>query len=211
MIYKLRAGVVLFLVACVISGCASGNSHTVVPDYGKKGIRLIALAPVDNKTGDGQAAQLLRERIFQALYFKGYPRIPLDMIDEQLTAGCGWTPGDKTCDVSPGVIGKLLGVDAVMYCSLLEWETSFIGVYARTEVSASLELKDAVTGETLWSSRDRITDRHYDVTRKRLEQKAYQSYEPAVRRIVQETLSTLPDGPDSPGKPPPEKKFWKIW
>ena len=211
MIYKLRAGVVAFLLACVISGCASGISHTLVPDYDKKGIRLIALAPVDNRTDDAQAAQLLRERIFEALYFKGYPRIPLDMIDEKLTAECGWTPGDKTCDVSPGVIGKLLGVDAVMYCSLLEWKTSFIGIYARTKVSASLELKDTETGQILWSSRERIAERHYGVTSKRLEQKAYQSYEPAVRRIVKETLSTLPDGPDSPGKPPPEKKFWQIW
>jgi len=211
LIYKLKEGFLMFVIACVISGCASGIPHTVVPDYNQKEIRLVALAPADNKTGDTQAAQLLRERILESLYFKGYPRIPLDMIDERLAADCGWTPGDTTCDVSPEVIGKLLGVDAVMYCSLLEWKTSFITVYAPTKVSVSLELKDAGTGTTLWSSRCSVVDRHYDFTRKRLELKACQAYEPAIREIVEEALSSLPDGPDSAGKSSPEKRFWKFW
>lgn len=201
----------LFLVACVISGCASGPPRTIVSDYNQREIRLIALAPVDNVTGDTQAAQLLRGTILETLYFKGYPRIPLDMIDEKLAADCGWAPGDKTCNVSPEVIGKLLGVDAVLYCSLLEWKTSFISMYAPTTVSVLLELKDAGTGATLWSSRYSVVDRHYDFTRKRLELKAYQAYEPAIREIVDETFASLPDGPDSVKQPPPEKGFWKFW
>ncbi|MDO9515455.1 MAG: DUF799 family lipoprotein [Syntrophales bacterium] len=211
MIYKLKAGAVLCLIACVMSGCASGISHTVVPDYNQRGIRLIALAPVDNKTGDTQAARLLREKILDALYFKGYPRIPLSMIDEKLAAHHGGNADDSKYSISPEVIGKLLGVDAVMYCSLLEWKTSFISIYAPTTVSVLLELKDTAAGATLWSSRYRIVDRHYDFTRKRLELKAYQSYDPAIREIIEETFASLPDGPDFVGKPPPEKKFWKFW
>jgi hypothetical protein len=211
LIVKLKAGIVLCLIACVISGCASKVPHAVVPDYAERGIRLIALAPVDNKSDDTEAARLLREKILRVLYFKGYPRIPLDMIDERLAVECGSNPGDAACNVSPEVMGGLLGVDAVMYCSLLEWQTSFIGVYATTTVSVSLELKDAGTGTTLWSSQNSIAERHYDLTRKRLELKACQAYEPAVRQIVEEALSSLPDGPDSAGKPPPEKSFWKFW
>ena len=111
----------LCVIACVISGCTSGISHTIVPDYNQKGIRLIALAPVDNKTGDTRAAMLLREKMLETLYFKGYPRIPLSMIDEKLTAYHGRNAGDSKGDIPPEVIGKLLGVDAVMYGSLLEW------------------------------------------------------------------------------------------
>ncbi|MBW2558427.1 MAG: DUF799 family lipoprotein [Deltaproteobacteria bacterium] len=212
MIYKTKKIFLLCVVACVISGCASGIPHTIIPDYNQRGIRLIALVPVDNKTNDKQAAQLLREDILENLYFKGYPRIPLDMIDEKLTADCGWNlEKNSGRNISPEVIGDLLGVDAIMYCSLLEWKTSFISVYAPTTVSVSLELKDAETGANLWSSRYSVTDRHYDFTRKRLELKACQSYEPAIRKIVDETLSSLPDGPDSVGKPPPEKRFWELW
>ncbi len=211
MIYKLKAGVVLCVIVCVMSGCASRISHTIVPDYNQRGIRLIALAPVDNKTEDTQAARLLREKILEALYFKGYPRIPLSIIDEKLTAHHGRNADDSKGDISPEAIGKLLGVDAAMYCSLLEWKTSFISMYAPTTVSVSFELKDAGTGATLWSSRYSIVDRHYDFTRKRLELKAYQSYEPAIREIIDETFTSLPDGPDFVGKPPLEKKFWKFW
>ena len=212
MIYKVRTVFLLCVIACVISGCASGVPHTIVRDYNQRGIRLIVLAPVDNRTNDKQAAQLLRENILEKLYIKGYPKIPLDMIDEKLTSDCGWNPKvNSEYNISPEIIGELLGVDAVMYCSLLEWKTSFITVYAPTTVSVSLELKDAKTGANLWSSRYRVVDRHYDFTRKRLELKACQSYEPAIRKIVDETLFSLPDGPDSVGKPPPEKRFWELW
>jgi len=212
LIYKVRAVLLLCVIVCAISGCASGVPHTIVQDYNQRDIRLIALAPVDNRTNDKQAAQLLREDILENLYFKGYPRIPLDMIDEKLTADCGWNPENNgEFNVSPEVVGDLLGVDAVMYCTLLEWKTSFISVYAPTTVSVSLELKDTKTGASLWSSRYSVVDRHYDFTRKRLELKACQSYEPAIREIVDETLSSLPDGPDSVGKPPPEKRFWELW
>jgi len=209
--HTLKAGVVLCLIVCVVSGCASRIPHGVVSDYTERGIRLIALAPVDNKAEDPQAARLLRVKVLEALYFKGYPRIPLDMIDERLAAECSPNPGGAVCSTAPEVIGKLLGVDAVMYCSLLEWKTSFIGVYATTTVSVAFELKDAGTGATLWNSRNSIAERHYDFTRKRLELKACQAYEPAVRQVIEEALSGLPDGPDSAGGPPPEKSFWKFW
>jgi len=193
-------------------GCASGIPHTIVPDYNQKGIRLIALVPVDNKTNDKQAAQLLREEILEKLYFKGYPRIPLDMIDEKLTTDCGGNiEANRECNIPLEIIGKRLGVDAIMYCTLLEWKTSFISVYAPTTVSVSLELKGVRTGTILWSSKYSVVDRHYDFTRKRLELKACQSYEPAIREIVDETLSSLPDGPDSVGDTSPEKSFWKLW
>lgn len=211
MTYTLRAGLVLCLIAWLMAGCASGISHTIVPDYTEREIRLIALVPVDNRTGDTRAARLVRENILEALYFKGYPRIPLSMIDEKLTAHRGQNAGDGTYDIPPEVVGELLGVDAVMYCRLLEWKTSFISIYAPTTVSVLLELKDTAGGATLWSSRYGIVDRHYDFTRKRLELKACQAYEPAVRQIVEEAFASLPDGPDFVGKAPAEKKFWKFW
>ncbi len=203
----------LCVTAGVIMGCASGIPHKIVPDYNQKGIRLIAMLPVDNKTNDKQAAQLLREEILEKLYFKGYPRIPLDMIDEKLTTDCGGSiEADCEYNLPLEIIGKRLGVDAVIYCTLLEWKTSFVSVYAPTTVSVSLELKDVRTGATLWSSRYSVMDRHYDFTRKRLELKACQSYEPAIQEIVDETLSSLPDGPDSVGDTSPaEKSFWEIW
>jgi len=208
----LRKTFLLSVAVCIVAGCASGVPHTIVPDYDKRKIRLIALVPVDNRTDDRQAARLLREEILEKLYFKGYPKIPLDMIDEKLTSDCGWNMEvNGKCALPIEVIGKRLGVDAIMYCTLLEWKTSFITVYAPTTVSVALELKDAETGETLWHSRYSVVDRHYDFTRKRLELKACQAYDPAIREIVDETLSSLPNGTDSAGYTPSEKSSWKLW
>jgi len=191
-----------------MAGCAFKDPHTIASDSFDKGIRLIALAPVENKTDDVEASRLLREKILEALYFKGYPRIPLSMIDEKLkTLG----NGDGTGNISPEAIGDILGVDAVMYSTLTEWTTTFIGMYASTTVSVSLVLKDTQTGTTIWSAKHRIIERNYDLTRERLELKSCQAYEPAIREIIDKTLSSLPDGPDFVGSPPPEKKFWKFW
>ncbi len=212
MIYKLKTIFLLSVAVCVMAGCASGIPHTIVPDYTERGIRLIALAPVQNKTNETQAARLLRETIFEKLYFKGYPRIPLEIIDEKFNEDCG-LKGEAVhqCTLPVETLGKHLGVDAVMYCTLIEWKTSFISVYAPTTVSVALELKNVTTGNTLWSAEYSVVERHYGFTRKRLELKACQSYEPAIQEIVDETLSSLPDGPDSVEYTPPEKSFWKIW
>jgi hypothetical protein len=56
----------------------------VNPDYSKKGTRLIAILPVNVKSGDARAGQMLREMVLNELYFKGYPRVPLQGIDEKL-------------------------------------------------------------------------------------------------------------------------------
>ncbi len=208
MIHIRKAVIILCVTACIMAGCTFRDPHTIVSDYDKRGIRLIALAPVDNKTDDMEAARLLREKILEALYFKGYPRIPLSMIDEKLKAGGS---DGSTGNISPEAIGDLLEVDAVMYCTLIEWKTAFMGMYAPTTVSVSLVLKNTQTGTTVWSAQHRIVERNYDLTRERLELKSYQAYEPAIREIINKTLSSLPNGPDFAGSPPPEKKFWKFW
>ncbi len=212
MIYKLKAVIVLCLVTFVLSGCAHlVSDEDAATGYADRGIRLIALAPVDNKTGDAQAAAILRENLLDALYSKGYPRIPINIVDDKLAAEYSRSEKEPKDDAALGVLGKTLGVDAVMFSSLLKWETSYVGIYAVSRVSVSLELKDAKTGKSLWSSVQRVTDRHYNITRKRLELEACQSYEPAILEIIEKAFGSFPNGPDFVGKASPEEGFWKIW
>jgi hypothetical protein len=204
----------LIVIAFSIVGCGAGKTSPVVPDYDKRGIRLIALMPVDNKTKDKQAARILRRDMLEELYFKGYPKIPFDVIDGKINEIYENNHVPRGKKIPPETIGGGLGVDAVMYCTLAEWETSFLYVYAPTTVSASFELKSAKTGDILWSLNHRVVKRNYDITEKRLEMKSRQSYESAVREVVDKAISTFPVGPDSLEEPGSRKGIkgilWKM-
>src|SRR5574340_1645612 len=112
-------GIILLLVF-LLCGCGPKVPHTIIPDYGKTKIRLVALLPVDNKTNDQVAARMLREKLLEELYFKGYPKIPLKVIDEKLLTRDTENMNKSVGNIPPKVIGELLGVDAVLYCTLDE-------------------------------------------------------------------------------------------
>ena len=186
----------ILVIFCFISGCGAKNRSTVITAHSETVPRLVAVLPVDNKTSDVQAARILRVEVLEKLYFKGYPKIPLDIIDEKLSKVYKDT-GDMGGKVSPKVIGELLGVDAVMYCTLTEWKTSFMFFYAPTTVSASFELRSAKTGETLWKEHYKVVKRNCGFSKKELKMKSCQVYEMAVQEVVERAIATLPDGPDS--------------
>lgn len=204
--YRLRNILLLVIIVCFTFGCGSKISRTIIPDYDKKGIRLVALLPVKNKTNDTHAAPILRKAILEELYFKGYPKIPLQVVDDKLTRICGKNTVCADKNIPPETVGEILGVDAVMYCTLAEWKTSFVFVCAPTTVSIFFELRSAKTGETLWKTNYKVVKRDYDFTKKGLEMKSCQTSESAAYEIVDKAMSTLPNGPDFPGGPPPKKR-----
>jgi hypothetical protein len=194
---RIKSAFCLLVIACFISGCWSGFSSPVVPPSSEASPRLVAVLPVDNETSDTQAAQILRKKIFEELYFKGYPKIPLEFVDGKLSKVYKKNAEGVVGKIPPKAIGELLGVDAVMYCTLTEWKTSFVYFYASTAVSASFELRSAKTGETLWSSHYRVVKKSYGFSNKELEMKSCQVYERAVEEVVNKAMETLPDGPDT--------------
>jgi hypothetical protein len=183
----------------VMQGCTWKQPYSVNPDYSKKGTRLIAILPVNMKSGDARAGQMLREMVLNELYFKGYPKVPLQVIDEKLAKIYKGNMDFRRENISPKAIGDLLGVDAVLYASLEECSTDFSFVYAPTRVSVFFELRSAKTGETLWSYRNRTVKRNYGISREQLEMDSCQVYEPAMQEVVDKAMQTLPDGPDSAG------------
>ena len=194
---RIKSVFFLLTIVCLISGCGSRFSCPVVPPGSEASPRLVAVLPVDNKTFDAQAARILREKMLEELHFKGYPKIPLEIIDEKLSKVYRDNTECAGGKIPPKAIGELLGVDAVMYCTLNEWKTSFVYFYAPTAVSASFELRSAKTGETLWSSYYRVVKKNYGFSQKELEMKSCQVYETAVEEVVEKAMATLPDGPDS--------------
>ena len=194
MISKRFRLILFFLGLIFLAGCAGKAPHLLVPDYGKQGTRLVAVLPVRNMEFDAGTASVLRAKLIEELYFKGYPKIPPKWIDERLAA----VPVDGG-NLSPQLLGKMLNVDAVLYTTLKEGRTSVTLLYSPVAVDAEFELKSARTGESLWRVHYRAVHRNYGFSRKSLELKSCQVYEPAIQEVLNRALETLPDGPDAIG------------
>jgi hypothetical protein len=187
---------VLLSVIFLLAGCGLRATHVIAPDYVKKTTRLVVLMPVDDKANDKIAARMLREKMLEELYYKGYPKIPLDLIDAQLLKLGRGDIRTGVGNISPQAVGDLLKVDAVMYCTLSESGTSLHFLYAPTSISALCELKSAKTGEILWRASFGVVERNFGYSRYDVERKAVQVYEAAIQNVVNKFMETLPDGPD---------------
>jgi len=179
----------------VAAACSSKIPHWLVQDYAKNRPRLIAVLPVENRTTELPAARILREKLLTDLYFKGYPKIPLKLVDERLAA---YYQGNRGAggQVPPSVVAKALGVDAILYSTLEECSISYFLWYASITVSMEFELRSAKTGTTLWKTDYRNKRRHFSFFRKELEASVYLDYEDAIRDGLDKVMETIPDGPD---------------
>ena len=185
----------LFLTALIfLAGCARQIPHMLVNDYGDQRARLVAVLPVESIESDAGAASLLRAKLIEELHFKGYPEIPPKWIDERLAA---LTASGGKMDLSPQSLGKILNVDAILYTTLNEGQMSVTFLNSRIVVDAEFEMKNARTGESLWRAHHRLVHRNYGLSRKSLELKSSQFYEPAMQEVLIRVLETLPDGPDA--------------
>jgi hypothetical protein len=199
-------GSILILGMALMQGCSYLSNIPYLP-FTKKAeedpqpasrkldARLIAVLPVDIKAGDRDAARMLREKLFDEIYFKGYPKIPFELVDAALADIRKRDGGASGSAVAPQVIGSMLGVDAVMYTTLLEANTTYRYVYAPVKIAALFELKSVKTGDTIWRFESRKEDRGYGVTKNSLELGTTKIFEDVVHEAVMQAMESLPDGP----------------
>jgi hypothetical protein len=188
--------IILAFVA-VLSGCAGKIPHTLVPEYEKRNIKLVAVLPSLDKAGNPEMSALLRQRIVEALYFKGYKKVPTNAIDEKMAAFYKNVKEPTVNALPPRDVGGILGVDAVLYSTLKNCKSTVLYLYAPTSVAVSFEMYNTRTGELLWSTVYQTSESTFDISPDRVKMKTYQIFEPALQQIVNKAMETLPDGPDS--------------
>ncbi len=111
----------------------------------------MAVLPVYNVTNDVEGPQAVRaiaEKRIRGIHYKS---IPLNEVDNILRDRMGITLGSQLSLTSPQDIGNTLGVDAVLYGYLLDYEVQTAGVYNVNRVRAGFRLVDTKTGGVIWS------------------------------------------------------------
>jgi len=185
------------MIGTFVFGCASKAKNLVkVPAADAPLPRVVAVLPLENRTNDHAAAALLRAKLIDELYFKGYAKIDADFIDHKLEE-LDTSNGEKNIyQIQPQQLSELLGADAVLYATLQKSEKGNGFFSAPVEVSLSCELRRTDNGETIWKNQQTAKRRNFALTRKGKEMKSCQAYEEILEEVVRKIMDTMPDGPN---------------
>ena len=186
-------------MSLIISGCSAKTPYTLKPNYDQNPAKIIAVLPIENKTLDGKTSQLLRSKLFEELYFKGYPKLPLDIIDKKLASLYANGTKDNPATIIPQALKDLVGADAGLYCKLMEGHKPEKLFYEPITIAIRCELRSAQTGEILWNAQGESTSRNFDFTHNGLERKSHEVLETVIDEVINKVMKTLPDGPNLRG------------
>jgi len=166
---------------------------------------------MDNMSVDLDATPLIRPIVAQRLTYKGYDCIPLEEVDRLLKEEGVMVSHDVYMFTSEE-LGKILGVDALVYGIVTDFTKHYAFLYSDIIVGLSLKMVDARTGQELW--RDERTSSENTILNslliagsfKKPEDRlaavlAYNAafallsqYRPYAESAVRDALSSLPEG-----------------
>lgn len=116
----------------------------------------VAVAPMENRTNDLDASEIVRKAFVGQIAQQGWNVIPAEESDRVLRESLGITYGGQLGATTPGDVCAAVGAEAVFYGEVQEWLKTTVGVYNSIAVSASFRLyrKD---GSLAWEGKDRQT------------------------------------------------------
>jgi hypothetical protein len=208
-------GLVLALAAgLLVTACTDRKPIDLVnPNFHQQAPRTIAVLPMDNMSPDLDATPLVRPIVQQRMVYKGYNCVPLDKIDAMLKEK-GVMVSHDVYMFKPQELGELLGVDAVVYGTITEFNKHYAVLYADILVGIQLEMVDTRTGESLWKS-EHVSEENtallnilliatqLDDWQKALAEvaianaafAALSQYRPYAEDAARQTMQSLPNGP----------------
>ena len=126
------------------------SSCTTLPDRGVKPNYTVAVLPINNATTDVDGPVLVR-RVFNDKIQKYYKTKPLKDVDKLLMDQMGITLGAQLNMTTPQKLGELLGVDAVIYGYLLNFDDIKTVALNVRRVRAGFKMVDVKSGRTIWA------------------------------------------------------------
>lgn len=160
----------LILSVCTILlvGCGVRIPHSIDPAYTREAPRALAVKVVG---GSDTQKEMVGEIVLQRLKQKGY------------------NPSLLSEDKGSETRGK-----ALMVVEIEEWKKKGFWFYVTYEVSMRFILYGE-DGRVLWSSHNGVNHTTVDLEGDRVKLARYRPFEPYVERVVDVSLSTLPDYP----------------
>ncbi len=137
------------LLFAFLGGCAPGAAPSV--RHSSKFPSSIALLPLSSEAIDVRAPELVRSLFDTYLSAANFNLADIKGTDQKLE-GLGISEGGQLNAFPPKKLAETLGVDALLYGDIEEFNNANIGVYAKRAVKVRLWLVDPETGATIWES-----------------------------------------------------------
>ena len=163
---RLSCGLVILLVL-IFQGCLVSTPSTlmtpeirslyqgdyVVDPYMKEHMpRTVAVLPFVNLSGKEKAVSVMRRGFYNHFSSLPFQDMELHKIDDLLQRA-GLSDPVAASKKTPQELGKILGVDAVVFGSISNFDRIFAVVYSQIAVGAEVKMYDARTGHFLWSGK----------------------------------------------------------
>ncbi|HVO67454.1 MAG TPA: GNA1162 family protein [Syntrophales bacterium] len=128
------------------------GTYEVGPYLEKHKPRTVAVLPFMNEAKSQLGSDEVRRGFYNHLSSLPYKAMKLYTTDNILRKA-GLTDTETISKTSPQDLGKILGVDAVIYGSISDFDKLFVVVYSSVSVGAEIKMYDTKTGNFLWSGR----------------------------------------------------------
>ena len=142
------SGLLLWVVVGSM-GCATGPPFDY-STYREHMPRSILVLPPLNESVEVGAPYAYLTTLTQPVAERGYYVFPVSVIDAFMKENGMPTPGEMHA-VSLNKIGEIIGADAVLYITIVDWGQKYQVVSSQTVVAVKGRLVDVPSGTTLWS------------------------------------------------------------
>lgn len=134
----------------VLTGCPYFKAKPTVNSMNP--MKRVAILPLQNDTTDVEAPEVVRRKMVEVFRERLYNVMPEKEVDRLLRDKLGVTLGGQLKSVEAEKVGTVLGVDGVLYGTLMDFSQTTVGVYSVNKVRARFQLLKTDDGEIFWEN-----------------------------------------------------------
>jgi len=132
-----------------VTGCLPPPPSNLPRDYSNP-IKRVAILTMKNDTNDVDGPGVMRKKMAQVLERRSYVVQDLKQTDQILRDRMGITLGGQLSLTTAQQLGQELGVEGVLYGTLMDFDESTLGAINVKKVRAKFMLVNTMTGQTMW-------------------------------------------------------------
>ncbi len=116
-------------------------------------VRNVALLPMKNDTSDVDGPNVVRKKMAAMLEERAYLVKDMKETDQLLRDRMGINLGGQLDMTTAEKIGEVLGVEGVLYGTLMDFDETTTGIYNVKKVRATFKLVNTMTGQATWTGK----------------------------------------------------------
>jgi hypothetical protein len=117
--------------------------------------KSVAVLPFVDLSKSKEAIDIVRRGFYNHFSSLPYTDMELYKIDSLLSKA-GLTDAEVISKTTPQELGRILGVDAVVFGEISNFDKLFLVMYSQVSVGAEIKMYDAKTGNILWSGKHTV-------------------------------------------------------